>query len=120
MSVPTSPNGHSREPARDDPGRVDPARKASTQAAEALRVLLRGRLRRASLLVTAVFVVMGCLAVLNILLNPDTIAPRVRQGLAFFAGPAAAWVALTALLWSRRPLSLAQLRAAELVLVGNF
>jgi len=42
------------------------------------------------------------------------------RGLAFFAGPVAVFVAVTALLWSRRPLSLTQLRTAELALIAIF
>ena len=67
---------------------------------------------------TGVFWPAGCLGFVNAALNAGMIALRVWQRLAFFVSPFAVFVALTALLWSRRPLSLAQLRAAELALVG--
>jgi serine/threonine-protein kinase len=104
----------------EDVGRIRLARYAAAelQATEAVRALLRGRLRLAFLLVTGVFWPAGCLGIVNAALNAGMITPRVWLAIAFFAGPFAAFVALTALLWSRRPLSLAQLRAAELVLVG--
>ncbi len=91
---------------------------AEAQATEAVRDLLRCRRRLAFLLVTGVFWPAGCLSIVNAALNAGMITPRVWLAIAFFAGPFAAFVALTAILWSRRPLSLAQLRAAELALVG--
>ena len=106
---------------RDDGvGRIRRARNAAAQlqATEAVRDLLRGRLRLAFLLVTGVFWPAGCLSIVYAALNAGMITPRIGLAIAFFAGPFAAFVALTALLWSRRPLSLVQLRAAELALVG--
>src|SRR5262245_47015209 len=93
----------------DDVGRIRLARNAAAEvrATEAVRDLLRGRLRLAFLLVTGVFWPAGCLSIVNAALNAGMITPRIWLAIAFFAGPFAAFVALTALLWSRRPLSLA-------------
>ncbi len=104
----------------NDVGRIRLARNAAAelQATEAVRDLLRGRLRVAFLLVTGVFWPAGCLGIVNAALIAGMITPRVWLAVAFFAGPFATFVALTALLWSRRPLSLVQLRAAELALIG--
>jgi eukaryotic-like serine/threonine-protein kinase len=104
----------------DDVGRIRLARNAAAEvrATEAVRDLLRGRLRLAFLLVTGVFWPAGCLSIVNAALNAGMITPKIWLAITFFAGPFAAFVALTALLWSRRSLSLAQLRAAELALVG--
>lgn len=106
----------------DDLCQVRIARKttAEARATEAVRVLLRGRLRLAFLVVTILFGIAWCLALVNFALNPATVPPRVWQRFAIFAGLSVAFVTLTALLWSRRPLSLAQLRATELALVGLF
>lgn len=93
---------------------------ADAQAMEAVRTPLRARLRLAFLLLTSVFGFAGCLGVANVALQPEPVPPRVWHGLAFFAGPTLALIALTVLLWSRRPLSLVRLRAIELVLVGLF
>jgi serine/threonine-protein kinase len=109
-------------PRGDDVGQIRLAwdAAAEAQATEAVRALLRSRLRLAFLIVSSLITVVGFLAGVNVALNPATVAPRVWQGLAFFAGPSAAFIVLTALLWSRRPLTLAQLRATELALVGLF
>ena len=106
----------------EDLGRIQVARAAAAeaQATEAVRILLRSRLRLAFLIVAATFGVMGILGTLNALLNPDTIYRSVWQELAFFVGPIVVCVALTTLLWNRPSLSLAQLRAAELALTAMF
>ena len=103
-------------------GQLQVARKtaAETQANEAVRVLLRHRLRHAFLIITSLFTVAACLSAVNIAVNFSTIPPRVWQGVAFFSCPFVAFIGLTALLWSRRTLSLAQLRAVEMALVGLF
>ena len=103
-----------------DIGRIRLARQAAAeaQATESVRVLLRRRLRLAFLLVTGVFWPVGSFGIVNAILNDGMITQRVWLAIAIFAGPFAAFVALTILLWSRRPLSLTQLRAAELMLVG--
>ena len=103
-------------------GQLQVARKtaAETQATEAVRVLLRSRLRLAFLIITSLFTVVGCLSIVNIAVNFSVIPSRVRIGLAFFAFPIVAFIGLTVLLWSRRTLSLTQLRAIELALVGLF
>jgi serine/threonine-protein kinase len=104
----------------DDVGRIRLARNAAAEAraTEVVRDLLRRRLRLAFLLVTVVFWPAGCLGIVNAALNAGMITPRVWLAIAFFAGPFVAFVALTVLLWSRRPLSLARLRATELALIG--
>ena len=106
----------------EDLGRIQVARAAAAeaQATEAVRILLRSRLRLAFLIVAATFGVMGILGTLNALLNPDTIYRSVWQALAFFVGPIVVCVALSTLLWNRPSLSLAQLRTAELALTAIF
>lgn len=93
---------------------------AEAQATETVRVLLRGRLRLAFLIVTGLFAAAGCVALVSFALYPATVPPSVLQRFAYFTGLSLAFAALTALLWSRRPLSLAQLRATEGALVGLF
>jgi eukaryotic-like serine/threonine-protein kinase len=104
----------------DDVGRIRLARNAAAdaQATEAVRVLLRGRLRLAVALVTSVYAVVLCGGFVYAALTPEPISLRAWRRLPLFVIPVAILVALTALLWSRRPHSLAQLRAAELALVG--
>lgn len=105
-----------------DLGGIRLTRKAASEAqgTKAVQALLRGRLRLASLLVTCVFAVAGCLAIVNIALNYGAVGPRVWQGIAFFSGLSVVLAALTAFLWSRWRHSLSQLRASELALVGIF
>jgi len=106
----------------DDLGQLRVARRsaAEAQATEEVRILLRGRLRLAFLLVTILFGFGGSLALVTVARNPTTVPTSLLQGLAFSSGLFLAFAALTALLWSRRPLSLAQLRAVDLALVGLF
>jgi hypothetical protein len=56
---------------------------AEAQATEAVRILLRSRLRVVFLIVTSLFGVAGCLAFVNIAINPARVPPRMIQGLAF-------------------------------------
>jgi serine/threonine-protein kinase len=102
-------------PRNPDLNRIQMAPPAT---AEALRDLLRRRLRLASLLVTGFFGVAVSLGVVNVALHHWTAPARIWQGIAFFAGPLAIFVVITVILWSRRPLSLAVLRATELALVA--
>src|SRR5262245_33177032 len=67
---------------------------ADAQAAESVRVLLRSRLRIASLIVLVLFVLAGTLGVAGLALGLGLVRPRLRPGLIFFTGPAVAWAAL--------------------------
>jgi hypothetical protein len=89
-------------------------------AAETLPALLRRRLRLAFLIVTGFFVGAGCLGIVNLVLHDWVLPQRLRNGAIFFSGVTAVLVALTVLLWSRRPFSLARLRVTELTLVAFF
>src|SRR5207244_10191309 len=62
-----------------DLGGIQLARKAASEAqrTEAVRALLRNRLRVAFLIVGATLGAMVCLGIVNALLNPDTIPPRL-------------------------------------------
>jgi serine/threonine-protein kinase len=116
-TVAYSPNG---APGDDDlsPLRVARTAAAEAQANEAIRMLLRSRLRIASLIVTSFPVAGVCAVAVNLAFKHGPFRPMELQGLTIFAGPTMAFVALTTLLWSRWSLSLAQLRAMELALVG--
>lgn len=115
----SSPNGALRS---DDLGQLRVARNsaAEAQATEEIRILLRGRLRLAFLLVTILFAFGGSLALITIARSPTAVPASFLRGLAFTSGLFLAFAALTALLWSRQPLWLAQLRALDLALVGLF
>jgi serine/threonine-protein kinase len=89
-------------------------------APEALPALLRRRLRLAVLIMTGFFLAGWCLGIVNLALHDWVVPRRLRGQMVFFGGITAALVALTVLLWSCRPLSLARLRVTELSLVALF
>lgn len=82
--------------------------------------LLRRRLRAACLIVLAAFGVMFLLVLCRVALQTEPLPPMMWLWLVFGIGAVAAGAVLTALLRSRRPLSLAQLRTVELTLFATF